>query len=212
MMNKITKSIFVIIIMLFCNQSFIGQLNLYALSGDMGFKMFAGLNYKMQVTLTCVSIPFEGLTNPRDPYRPFNRVGKVQNGSIWRFFTNYNTLGAERNIYKISSNMLNYNQVFDLMHSSGSEFEGSIEYVYGYAKYLVEVNIYYNDSLSERYRYYYNTLDSKFGGKDTLSNTTYYIGDLLARYNASLPLNRRLEIYKEIYTGVPNPGLIPYIG
>ncbi len=207
MMNKITKSLIALIIMLFCNQYLAGQEE--ALSGDMGFKMLANNNYTMQVTMTCVSIPFEGLTNPRDQFKPYNRVGKVQNGSIWRFFTDQNTLGAERNIYKISSNMLNYNDVFDLMHSSGSEFEASINYVYGYAKYLVEVNIYYNDVLSEKYKYYYNTLDSKFGGKDTLTDSTYYIGDLYVRYNTSLPSERRLEIFKDVRSGVPNPGLIP---
>jgi hypothetical protein len=207
-MNKITKSIITTIIMLFCNQYLTGQSNPDGLSGDMGFKMSANSNYKMQVTMTCASIPFEGLTNPRDIFRPFNRVGKIQNGSIWRFFISQGTLGAERNIYKISSNIINYGEVFDLMHSSGSEYEASINYVYGYAKYLVEVWIYYNNVLSEKYRYFYNTLDSKFGAKDTISNNTYYIGDLYVQYNISLPVNRRLEIYKDVRSG-PVQGLIP---
>lgn len=207
-MNKIAKLMLAIIIIMICSHYLEGQSNPDALSGDMGFKMSANSNYRMQVTMTCASIPFEGLTNLRNQFKPFNRVGKVQNGSIWRFFSSQGIIGAERNIYKISSNILNYNEVFDLMHSSGSEYESSINYVYGYAKYLVEILIYYNNIETERYRYFYNTLDSKFGGKDTTSNTTYYIGDLYVRYNVDLPLNRRLEIFKDVRSG-PIQGNIP---
>ena len=42
MMNKITKSLIALIIMLFCNQYLAGQEE--ALSGDMGFKMLANNN------------------------------------------------------------------------------------------------------------------------------------------------------------------------
>ena len=104
-MNKITKLMIAILIIMYCTQYLAGQSNPDALSGDMGFKMSANSNYKMQVTMTCASIPFEGLTNPRNQFKPFNRVGKVQNGSIWRFFSSQGTIGAERNIYKISSNI-----------------------------------------------------------------------------------------------------------
>lgn len=207
-MNNTSKIVINIIIALFCSQYLAGQTNPDGLSGDMGFKLSANSSYKMQVTMTCASIPFEGLTNPRNRFRPFNRVGKVQNGSIWRLFSSQGTLGAERNIYKISSNELSNNEVFDLMHSSGSEYESGINYVYGYAKYLVEVLIYYNSVVSERYRYFYNTLDSKFGGKDTLSDSTYYIGDMYIEYDNMLPVNKRLKIYKDIRSG-PVQGLIP---
>lgn len=71
------------------------------LSGDFG--IFGAGGFTITATLEIVSVPFEGITEPKDGYgEPLNRVGKVQNGIYWRYFTPPPNPMLQRNLAYLS--------------------------------------------------------------------------------------------------------------
>ena len=55
-----------------------------AFSGD--FCIVGKTGFNITATIEIVSVPFEGITEPKDSFNvPVNRVLEIQNGIYWRF-------------------------------------------------------------------------------------------------------------------------------
>jgi len=165
-MKKIAKIILIVFI------SFLNIQNLFSdepevLNGDFGICKKDG--YNIFVKIEAVSVPFEGITSPKTNYQyPVNRVGVVQNGAYWRFFSNTNSLPhAQRNIAYITGEDLNgggTDPFLDFGHCSGCEYpQNNIYVTWGFARYKITIvaqevsvpqNIY-------TFKFYLNSLDSK---------------------------------------------------
>ncbi|MBN1634334.1 MAG: hypothetical protein JW917_09235, partial [Ignavibacteria bacterium] len=156
-----------------------------ALSGDLG--IVGNPNYTITAAIEIVSVPFEGITNPKSGYgEPLNRVGKVQNGIYWRFFQQSPNPLLEYDMAYLCKTEKTYGMIFDIGHCSGTEFpESSISYAWGFAKYKITIHI---AETSEKYQLYLNSLDSKYG----MVNAGGYGRDLYFDYKSNLPESRRL--------------------
>lgn len=164
-----------IIFFLSCNISY-GQPDV--LNGDLG--VFGWSDYSITYTMKVVSPPFEGLTHIKNVYIPFNhRLGKVQNGKIWRFYIN-NSEKLEYDIDNIQKTTSEY-CIFDLGHSSGIEFENTgINGAWSFARYLITFNVH---STNKKYSFFFNCLDSKYG---QLINGNLYGADFYFEFLPSL--------------------------
>lgn len=172
-----------------------------AISGDFGLGGTVGTNLKIRIS--SYSIPFEGITNPKTNFIPFNRINNIQNGVNYRFFESSSAFDSSNIALLFFEGIVGASGiVFDLGHVSGAEFpDAGINNAYGFCKYLIEFEI---PLTGEKYSLFYNTLDSKFGGKFP-NGEDYFIGDIYVKYLDTLPLNNRLKVYKEVRSG-PNAG------
>jgi hypothetical protein len=88
--------------------------------GDFG--IVGALGYNITATIEIVSVPFEGITEPKDSFNvPINRVLEIQNGIYWRFFMPGQST-IQNNIARMSRTMNIEGNIFDIGHCSGGEF------------------------------------------------------------------------------------------
>ena len=137
---KFKKNCFIALFFLFLAGYLFSQENNVqpnAFSGDLRVTGTPG--YTITATMKIASVPFEGITNPKPDFYQYNRVNKIQNGTIWRYFESLTSKREE--FIDLLTNTGNTNgNLLDIGHCSGREFpDGSITGTWGFAKYFVTI-------------------------------------------------------------------------
>ena len=187
-MKNIYVSIITILILIMSNQK-LSSTEPDAFSGDFCIVGKAGFN--ITATIEIVSVPFEGITEPKDSFNiPVNRVLEIQNGIYWKFFRPGQST-IQNNMAYMTKTMDTDGNIFDIGHCSGIEFPLPNENLsWGFAKYKITISV---AETNEKYQFYINSLDSKYGR----TYTGGYSRDLYVRYLSESPLNRRILFSKK---------------
>ena len=187
-MKNIYVSIITILILIMSNQK-LSSTEPDALIGD--FCIVGAASFNITASIEIVSVPFEGITQLQDTnLNPFNRIREIQNGIYWRFFRpGYATI--QNNMAYLKRTMNTDGNIFDLGHCSGGEFPLTNDNLsWGFAKYKITISI---AETNEKYQFYINSLDSKYGR----NYTGGYSRDLYVEYLSDSPLNKRIVFSKK---------------
>jgi len=187
-MKKIYVSIIMILILTISNQN----LSSTEPDGFMGdFCIVGAAGFNITATIEIASVPFEGITQPKDSFNvPINRVLEIQNGIYWRFFMPGQST-IQNNMAYMTKTMNADGNIFDIGHCSGGEFPLPNDNLsWGFAKYKITISV---AGTKEKYQFYINSLDSKYGRNFTGG----YSRDLYVEYLPSMPVNRRVVFSKK---------------
>jgi hypothetical protein len=203
---KITfGKILLVLIVLSLNQDLFSQPD--DIEGDLGFQRTPG--YNISTIMEAASVPFEGITNPKFGFGdPLNRVGQIQNGAYYRFYSTQNTHKKSQIAYitgideGISSGFY-----IDLAHCSGNEEPVPHLSNWGFAKYKITIRV-QQVSAPENifiFKFYLNCLDSKYQGN---INQGGYGADLKFQFQ---PINEQNIPRIRFYKMYPEQQTIGYI-
>ncbi|HRE41376.1 MAG TPA: hypothetical protein PLG90_08565, partial [Ignavibacteria bacterium] len=153
-------------------------------------------NYTIRVKVDLYSIPFEGYNNNSSGNFQYNRQSIIQSGSVFRFFTQSSVKSKLIKSHFVNSNI--NGGVLQL--ASPIETVDSYD-TWGFAKYFITIESYKNNELKEKYKFFLNSLDSKYGTKNYPHlDTNGYGRDIKIYYDLYRVFGNRVYIKLIAYT------------